>query len=220
LTSPHQNIGRDVSPASPTGLTPVITRLLQVSQGEEQGKTGVGRRDEISAFVVVAEIDVVIVVVTEVPSRPGQPQIVEQTENSVTVSWEAPSWDGGCPLLQYIIERREMRGPRWVRVQKSAVISPPYTATDLLPASCYQFRVYACNVVGVGEPSQMSKVYTCIKTGIRLWSIAVYCWLGSGRVRSLTRLPCGSQVVLYVGLVRSASINLTHLQLYDNHAIN
>ena len=102
---------------------------------------------------------------TEVPSRPGQPQVVEQTDASVTVTWDAPAWDGGCPLLHYIIERREMRGPRWVRVQKSAVASPPYTAGDLLPASCYQFRVYACNVVGVGEPSQMSKVIACTKTG-------------------------------------------------------
>jgi len=105
------------------------------------------------------------VVVTEVPSRPGLPVVLEQTENSVTVSWEAPTWDGGCPLVQYIIEKREMRGPRWVRVQKSAVVAPPYTATDLLAASCYQFRVYACNMVGVGEPSHMSKVIACTKTG-------------------------------------------------------
>ena len=105
------------------------------------------------------------VLVTEVPSKPGQPQVVDQTENSVTVSWERSTWDGGCPIIQYVIERREMRGPRWVRVQKSAVVSPPYTASDLLPASCYQFRVYACNVVGVSEPSQMSKVIACTKTG-------------------------------------------------------
>ena len=103
--------------------------------------------------------------VTEVPSRPGHPQVVEQTDISVTLSWEASTWDGGCPLLQYIVERREMRGPRWVRVQKSAIVAPPYTATELLPASCYQFRVYACNVVGVSEPSQMSKVIACSKTG-------------------------------------------------------
>ena len=107
-----------------------------------------------------------MVVVTEAPSRPGYPRVVEQTDDSVTLCWEGPASDGGCPLLQYIIERREMRGPRWVRVQKSAVVSPPHTATDLLPASCYQFRVYACNAVGVSEPSQMSKVVTCSKTGI------------------------------------------------------
>ena len=91
---------------------------------------------------------------------------MEQTDNSVTVSWESSSWDGGCPVLHYIVERREMRGPRWVRVQKSAVDRAPYTATDLLPASSYQFRVYACNVVGVSEPSQMSKVIACIKSGL------------------------------------------------------
>jgi len=107
-------------------------------------------------------------VLPEAPSRPGQPQVdVQQADTSkVSVSWDVPAWNGGSALLQYIIERREMRGPRWVRVQKSAIVSPPYVAVDLLPASCYQFRVYACNVVGISEPSLMSKVFACTKTGL------------------------------------------------------
>jgi len=109
------------------------------------------------------------VVITEVPSRPGCPRVQQQTDNSVTVVWDGPAWDGGSPLLQYAVERREMRGPRWVRVQKSAVVSPSYTAADLKPASCYQFRVYACNVVGLSEPSPMSKIVACTKSGLTVW---------------------------------------------------
>jgi len=105
------------------------------------------------------------VAVTEVPSRPGQPQVASQTDTSVTLSWDGPAWDGGSPVLQYVVERREMRGARWVRVHKSAVAGPPHTVTDLLAASCYQFRVHAVNAVGLSEPSPMSKVIACVTTG-------------------------------------------------------
>jgi len=102
---------------------------------------------------------------SEAPSRPGQPQVTAQTETSVTLTWDGPSWNGGSAVLQYVVERREMRGPRWVRVHKSAVVSPPYTVSDLLPASSYQFRIYAGNAVGLSEPSPMSKVIACVRTG-------------------------------------------------------
>jgi len=100
-----------------------------------------------------------------VPSRPGQPLVVSQTDTGVTLSWDAPSWDGGAAVLQYVVERREMRGPRWVRVHKSSVAGPSYSATDLLPASCYQFRVHAANALGLSQPSAVSKIVACQRTG-------------------------------------------------------
>jgi hypothetical protein len=73
--------------------------------------------------------------------------------------------DGGCPILHYLVEMREMRGPRWVRVQKTIVAAPPHTVIGLTEGSQYQFCIYACNVLGAGAASQMSKIITCKESG-------------------------------------------------------
>ena len=56
-----------------------------------------------------------------VPSKPGTPQIVRLGEDQLTLTWDAPLCDGGCPVTHYVLERRETRGPQWLRMRKNAV---------------------------------------------------------------------------------------------------
>lgn len=103
--------------------------------------------------------------VVEVPSEPGCPLVVSQSEHGLVLIWDPPLCDGGCPVLHYVVEMREMRGPRWVRVQKTIVAAPPHTVLDLTDGSQYQFCIYACNFLGVGPPSLVSKIVTCKESG-------------------------------------------------------
>ena len=91
---------------------------------------------------------------------PGRPQVLEVKDGTITIAWEPPISDGGSPVLQYVLERREVRGPRWVRVHKSAVIAPPVTIENVLEGNQYEFRVYAQNAIGLSEASEMSPPVT------------------------------------------------------------
>jgi len=101
----------------------------------------------------------------EIPSAPGRPQILETKDDSITVTWEASISDGGCPIVHYVLEYREIRGPRWIRVHKIPVRASPYTVNSLIEGSQYEFRVYARNIMGISEPSDMSKSVICHDAG-------------------------------------------------------
>lgn len=44
---------------------------------------------------------------TEVPGAPGIPEPLEVTDNSVTLHWKKPDFDGYSPIVEYILEYRE-----------------------------------------------------------------------------------------------------------------
>lgn len=47
-------------------------------------------------------------VISEVPSKPGRPEIQEIGDNFITLNWEPPLTDGGSQVVHYILERREV----------------------------------------------------------------------------------------------------------------
>ena len=59
--------------------------------------------------------------------------------------------------MHYIVEKREIQGLRKLKVHKAVVSASPYSVNDLVQGSEYEFRVYARNVYGISEPSEMSK---------------------------------------------------------------
>lgn len=45
--------------------------------------------------------------VPDKPSAPRNPRIMDLDATSLTLSWDEPEDLGGCPLTQYLVERRE-----------------------------------------------------------------------------------------------------------------
>jgi hypothetical protein len=41
---------------------------------------------------------------TEGPSQPGMPEGIEVTDNTITLHWKAPEFDGNSPITNYILE--------------------------------------------------------------------------------------------------------------------
>lgn len=56
--------------------------------------------------------------------EPGAPVLLEITdalEHTCTAQWNEPACDGGADIEGYILERREVKGTRWMRCSKKLI---------------------------------------------------------------------------------------------------
>lgn len=100
------------------------------------------------------------IVVMDKPSPPQGPlEVVGVDKDNVDLSWRPPKDDGGCPLIGYVIEKRDKTaGGQWV----PALINIPATATTanvpkLIEGHEYEFRIMAENAQGLSEPLKTDK---------------------------------------------------------------
>jgi len=91
------------------------------------------------------------------PGKPGDPECVGTTEDSITLSWDPPTRDGGKPIKGYILEKKEKDGKRWVRVTPNEIADTEFTVKGLVEGKPYEFRVAAVNEAGPGQFAQTSQ---------------------------------------------------------------
>lgn len=70
------------------------------------------------------------------------------TENSFTLSWLAPDNDGGSPIIEYIVERKEANKKAWQRVAATDGKTLSVEVTALKKDTAYHFRVCCRNEIG------------------------------------------------------------------------
>jgi subtilisin family serine protease len=94
-----------------------------------------------------------------VPGAPGAPTLSNVTATSSTVSWTAPSTDGGSAITSYLVEYRAATATTW---QSVTVTAPTRTTTvaSLLPNTNYTYRVTARNSVGSSPASSTANAQT------------------------------------------------------------
>ena len=94
------------------------------------------------------------------PTRPGVPGLVTATagDQRATVSWSAPSSDGGSPIKGYLVVAYVGLSP----VRSTIFMSTATTQTmvQLTNGTLYRFRVRAINAAGVGDASKVSNPVT------------------------------------------------------------
>lgn len=93
----------------------------------------------------------------DTPGPPGPIKIKELTKESATISWEAPTVDGGAPVNNYIIERREA-SMRAYKTVTSKCSKTSYKIDSLMEGMLYYFRVLPENIYGIGEPCETPDV--------------------------------------------------------------
>ena len=92
------------------------------------------------------------------PGKPDAPVIEEVTKDGASLSWTAPSKDGGAPITNYIVEMRHVGDVRWQVANKNEKTPhPKYTVSGLEEDVDYEFRIVAENKAGTGPPSDPSK---------------------------------------------------------------
>jgi predicted phage tail protein len=88
-----------------------------------------------------------------VPDKPEGPIVVTNiTSTSATVSWKKPLNDGGSPILGYLIKRRDIKRPVWVKCGRVNADIFSANIRDLSEGSQYTVQIFAENSEGLSEP--------------------------------------------------------------------
>ncbi|CAH1802732.1 unnamed protein product [Owenia fusiformis] len=90
-------------------------------------------------------------------NEPGPPRDLTANDinkNSATLTWKAPSSDGGAKIKGYIIEKRQAFSTRWVRVNRHLEKNTELYLDDLVNGEEYEFRVMAENEAGISQPAK------------------------------------------------------------------
>jgi titin len=82
------------------------------------------------------------------------------TSNKVTLSWSAPSSNGGAMITGYKIELSGDSGLTWTVIEDGGNNSLGVTVSSLASETAYQFRVSAVSVFGVGLATSPLTVVT------------------------------------------------------------
>uniref|UniRef100_A0A8C0VSW3 Titin n=1 Tax=Cyanistes caeruleus TaxID=156563 RepID=A0A8C0VSW3_CYACU len=94
-----------------------------------------------------------IVKVLDTPGPPSNIATKDVTKESAVLSWDVPENDGGAPVKNYVIEKREASKKAWVTVTNNCH-RLSYKVTGLQEGAIYYFRVSGENEYGVGVPSE------------------------------------------------------------------
>ena len=122
-----------------TGLAPGTTRFYRVRALNAQGH---GDPSNVREGTTNA-------------APPGQPRNLSARAagpTSITLTWEAPSSDGGERITGYTIQRRGPHDGTWITIQRNTgSTATTFTDTGLQPATAYRYQVAAINRVGAGQ---------------------------------------------------------------------
>uniref|UniRef100_A0A673JCP6 Uncharacterized protein n=1 Tax=Sinocyclocheilus rhinocerous TaxID=307959 RepID=A0A673JCP6_9TELE len=99
------------------------------------------------------------------PAKPCRP-ITSVLSTSVTLSWAKPVYDGGAPIIGYLVEMRDkvqMEGEQerepeegWKKCNTAGqLVITEFTMINLDERQEYEFRVSAQNQVGMGRPANL-----------------------------------------------------------------
>lgn len=108
---------------------------------------------EIENGVGEPKIVTVSLKVLDSPSACQKLMVKNVTRGQLTLSWEAPVIDGGCPVTNYIVEKKASTMKAY-QVVTAECANTSYKISGLDTDLAYFFRVSAENEYGVGDPCE------------------------------------------------------------------
>lgn len=99
-------------------------------------------------------------------TTPGAIANLALTVSGVTISltWTAPSDNGGSPITDYAIEYKLLSATSWTRLTRATSTSTSATITGLNQTTNYSVRVAAVNAAGVGSFGSASSTLTGVSS--------------------------------------------------------
>lgn len=92
----------------------------------------------------------------DVPNPTSKPVVTDWDKDRIDIEWKPPTDDGGLPISEYIIEKKEKGSPVWLEAGRTNGKTTSFSANGLKPGFEYEFRVIAVNDAGPSEPSEPS----------------------------------------------------------------
>uniref|UniRef100_A0A8C9TR53 Myosin binding protein C2 n=1 Tax=Scleropages formosus TaxID=113540 RepID=A0A8C9TR53_SCLFO len=96
---------------------------------------------------------------SDVPDPPEAVKCMSVGEDTATITWEPPKFDGGAPIKGYLMERKKKGSSRWTKLNFDFHTSTTYEAKRMIEGVLYEMRVFAVNGIGISQPSLNSKPF-------------------------------------------------------------
>ncbi|KAK2893482.1 hypothetical protein Q8A73_015966 [Channa argus] len=97
--------------------------------------------------------------IVDVPKPPENVKCTSVGEDSATITWDPPAFDGGVPIKGYLMERKKVGSSRWTKLNFDVFESTTYEAKKMIEGVLYEMRVFAVNGIGISQPSANSKPF-------------------------------------------------------------
>jgi hypothetical protein len=145
-----------------SGSLTLLTTLGNVLSYTETGLTnGTARYYRVSAVNANGEgpQSAEVTATPNAPTAPGAPQALSASpgNNQATLSWLAPSSNGGSAITDYIIQYRQTStGGAWTTFSDAVTATIGVVVTGLTNGTGYDFQVAAVNAIGTGPFSAIA----------------------------------------------------------------
>ncbi|XP_053200690.1 twitchin-like isoform X3 [Panonychus citri] len=125
--------------------------VIRDASREDNGLYSIKAENELGSDSAVIKVSI-----SDRPDPPRFPTVETVGDEFITMSWKPPAWDGGSSITTYMIEKKEPTMSTWVRCANTRFTL--HQVTGLNPEKEYEFRVYAENIYGRSEPSDVTSV--------------------------------------------------------------
>jgi large repetitive protein len=140
--------------ASTTPISAQISASAASISGLTNGTTYTVEVAAVTSGGVIGETATVIVTPYGLPTAVGSLSAISSS-NTATLSWNAPSTDGGSPLTGYLIEKSS-DASTWSTVATAQANDSTFIAGSLTNGTTYIFRIAAINSIGNGPYATVS----------------------------------------------------------------
>ena len=142
---------------------------------------------------------------TAVPERPEELEVTAITNDSISVSWRPPKYDGGAEITQYILESRLIGKDKFTPIGgEEKLMDKKFTHAGLKEGSSHEFRVSAVNQVGKGKASFCTKP---IQVKVELGEHCTGSLIWVAHCNQCVTMNCGQSTLLLDYLVRDVCCN-------------